>query len=105
MPGGTIKCPFGCLEMRGSRSGIRQLKGVEVMGRFFFLFVLVLCLVGVQPALACTTLIVGKDASFDGSVMVSHSDDGLNDGSLVYVPAMDHKPGSRRAFFYSHAAR
>jgi dipeptidase len=65
---------------------------------------LVLCLAVVQPVLACTTMIVGKNASFDGSVMVSHSDDGLNDGSIVYVPAKDHKPGSLRAVYYSHAA-
>ena len=45
------------------------------------------------PALTCTTILVGKKASEDGSVMVSHSDDGMNDARLVYVPAGDHKPG------------
>ena len=57
-----------------------------------------------NSVLACTTMLVGKNASYDGSVMVSHSDDGLNDGSMVYVPAMDHKPGTMRAVYYSHAA-
>jgi len=56
------------------------------------------------PVYACTTTIVGKDASADGSVMVSHSDDGLNDGSMIYIPAQDHKPGSLRAVYYSHAS-
>ncbi len=74
------------------------------MKKFVVAMVLGLYLGVVQPVLACTTMIVGKDASYDGSVMVSHSDDGLNDGSMIYVPAMDHKPGSRRAVYYSHAS-
>ena len=60
------------------------------MKRIVIAVLMVVCLGIVNPALACTTILVGKDASYDGSVMVSHSDDGLNDGSMIYVPAMEH---------------
>lgn len=65
---------------------------------------LVLNLAYLMSALSCTTTLTGKDASCDGSVMVSHSDDGLGDGRLIYVPAMDHQPGALRPVFYSHCA-
>jgi len=65
---------------------------------------LVLNLAYLMPALSCTTTLTGKDASCDGSVMVSHSDDGLGDGRLIYIPAMDHQPGALRPVFYSHCA-
>ena len=57
-----------------------------------------------RPAMACTTTLTGKNASADGSVMVSHSDDGLSDARLIYVPAMDHKPGSNRPVYYTHCS-
>ena len=53
---------------------------------------------------ACTVTVVGRAASADGSVMASHSDDGLGDGRMIYVPAMDHKAGALRPVFYSHCA-
>ena len=43
-----------------------------------------------SAAFTCTTTIVTKGASADGTVMVSHSDDNdLGDQAIVYVPARD----------------
>jgi len=42
-----------------------------------------------KPAFACTTMIAGKDATTDGSVIVAHSDDDVSDTRVIYVPAKD----------------
>jgi len=69
------------------------------------LMVILLVFLGIAlQAWTCTTTVTGMKASADGSVMVSHSDDGLGDARLIYVPAMNHKPGSLRPVFYSHCA-
>ncbi|MDD4952764.1 MAG: C69 family dipeptidase [Desulfovibrionaceae bacterium] len=52
------------------------------------------------PAQACTTMIVTKGASADGSMIVAHSDDDeLGDQRVIFVPAMDHKPGAERPVY------
>jgi len=49
----------------------------------------------------CTVIIVGKDASTDGSVMTTHTCDcGLCDWTFRRVPAADHKPGSTRKIYH-----
>lgn len=63
-----------------------------------------MCLLQAAPSNACTVTLTGKDVSADGSVMVSHSEDGLGDPRLIYVPAMNHKPGSLRPVYYTHCA-
>ncbi|NPV69121.1 MAG: hypothetical protein HPY55_00565 [Firmicutes bacterium] len=49
----------------------------------------------VGSALACTTIIVGKNKTEDGSVLVAHSEElGLNSAQhLVAVPRKEHAPG------------
>lgn len=50
---------------------------------------------------ACTVIIVGKDASTDGSVMTTHTCDcGLCDWTWRYIPAADHEPGSQRRIYH-----
>ena len=50
----------------------------------------------------CTTLIVTKGASADGSMMVAHSDDDeLSDQRLIYVPA-NNNPAEMRKVFAEH---
>lgn len=66
---------------------------------------LILNIFAYESALACTTLLVTRGASEDGSVMVGHSDDSeLFDQRLVYVPAADHPPGSLRPVYYDASA-
>jgi len=62
-------------------------------------------LLGSIPILACTTMIITKGATKDGSVFVAHSDDSeMFDNRLVHIPAADHKPGSMRPVYYDAAS-
>ena len=64
----------------------------------FLLFVSVLLIS--LPLYGCTTFVVGKDASKDGSTMTTHTCDcGSCDSRLIYVPAKDHEPGSKRPVY------
>lgn len=48
----------------------------------------------------CTTMVVTKGASADGSVIVAHSDDSeLADPRVMYVPAKDWPAGSKRPIY------
>jgi len=48
----------------------------------------------------CTTMVVTKGATVDGSVIVAHSDDSeLADPRVMYVPAMDWPAGSKRPIY------
>ena len=59
------------------------------------LAVLLLC--GVWAAGACTTILVTKGATADGSTVVTHSDDNeLSDQRIVFVPARDYPKGAKR---------
>lgn len=65
------------------------------------IFTLIFSFINFFPAQACTTMLITKGASDDGSVFVAHSDDSeLFDQRLVYVPAADHEPGSFRPVYY-----
>lgn len=51
-------------------------------------------------AFPCTTFLITKGATSDGSVLVGHSDDNdRGDQRIVYVPAKDHKKGSKRPIY------
>ncbi len=69
------------------------------------LLLLLLPLLFTHTCEGCTTIIVTKGASTDGSVMVSHSDDNdLMDQRILYIPAQKHTPGSMRPVFCTAAA-
>ena len=55
-----------------------------------------------QPASdACTVIMVGKNASTDGSVMTTHTCDcGSCDWTFRYIPAADHPAGATRKIYH-----
>ena len=59
---------------------------------------LAMVLVVLTPAAnACTGFMVGKDASVDGSVMITIQQDTTSyDFYLEYIPAKDHPPGTMK---------
>jgi dipeptidase len=66
--------------------------------------ILVLALAGsiLLPAngFTCTDIVVGKDASVDGSVITSHTGASQNGGAVQVVPAQDHEPGSMAPVYW-----
>lgn len=63
------------------------------------LITMVAALIGLASfsADACTNLIVGKNASADGSTIISYAADSHTlYGDLQYLPAADHQPGAMR---------
>ena len=46
-----------------------------------------------EQGLECTSIVVGRLASTDGSVITSHTCDGVSHTWVQYVPAADHKRG------------
>jgi dipeptidase len=53
-----------------------------------------------EAAEACTVIMVGREASTDGSVMSTHAADcGVCDFTWRHVPAADHKPGAMRKLY------
>lgn len=66
------------------------------MKRFKRLAAIILTLtivVSMNSALACTVMAVGKDASADGSVMVTHTCDGWYDHRIQIIPGGKHAAG------------
>jgi dipeptidase len=54
----------------------------------------------------CTVIMVGKNASADGSVMTTHAADcGVCDVTWRHVPAADHKPGETRNILHINQIR
>jgi hypothetical protein len=50
---------------------------------------------------ACTVIMVGREASTDGSVMSTHAADcGVCDFTWRHVPAADHKPNEKRKLYH-----
>eukprot|EP00936_MAST-01D_sp_MAST-1D-sp1_P001849 g1849.t1 len=57
-----------------------------------------LCILLPSAAKACTVFAAGRKATADGSVIVTHSDDGegTSDARVAYIAAANHSAGARR---------
>ena len=59
-----------------------------------------ICLVSSVQALPCTSLIAGKNATADGSVLVTYAADSHTlYGELYHTPAATHEPGAMRKIY------
>jgi len=54
-----------------------------------------------QPASACTTILAGREATSDGSVLMSHSCDGDVMGLAYVMPAHSYPPGTRLPMYWN----
>ena len=67
----------------------------------FFLITTFFALISMScTGICCTTMLITKNATADGSILVAHSDDDeVGDQRIIYVPAMDHPKGSKRPVY------
>lgn len=62
-----------------------------------FIFIFTFLIVSQNRCMACFAVVVGKEASADGSVLFGHleQNSGLRNMSYRYVPRMQHEPGTK----------
>jgi dipeptidase len=76
-----------------------------MLSRFVFVLVLVTALVWIaECAHACTTILVGRAATADGSVLMATSCDGGIMGRVYVVPAKRYPEGNKVRMFYDSPA-
>ena len=86
-------------------NGLTNGDPMRTLNRLNWLLLLGLLLSCRNAGAHCTTIIVTKGASEDGSVLVAHSDDAhLSDAAIVHVPARDWPAGSMRPVYPSAVA-
>jgi dipeptidase len=71
----------------------------------FYVISLFVMVSSFQPLQACTSILVTKGASNDGSTMISYSCDGEFHPRIRMRPAADHKPGSMVEVFDWHGVK
>ena len=86
----------------GGKRGTRRVqKGSTMKKALIILLMWCITIPWTLPALSCTTIIAGKNATSDGSIIVAHSDDNdMADQRIVYVSARDYPEGAMRNVYY-----
>ena len=73
------------------------IKGDQLMKTFICAAAVMIFFGQAATSRGCTTMLATRGATADGSLLVAHSDDDeLSDQRIIYVPAADHPPGSKR---------
>ena len=65
--------------------------------RLLIAFVILAC--RFSDVIACTVIVAGKQATADGSVLISHTDAGA-DSRIFRVPAKTYKPGEMAPVYW-----
>jgi len=70
-------------------------------GRLVSLAILAVACPAARPAAACTTILVGRRATADGSVLLASSCDGDVMGLLYVMPAQSYAPGTKLPMYWN----
>jgi len=71
-----------------------RFKKLLTVASMIFLVLMLLGVFGISVYADCTSIIVGKDASVDGSVMTTHTCDGWYDNRIQIVPGQTFEKGT-----------
>jgi len=71
-----------------------RFKKLFPVASMIFVMLMLLVVFGISAYADCTAIIVGKDASVDGSIMTTHTCDGWYDNRIIIVPGQTFEKGT-----------